>query len=124
MAVLASEQQIGADAVIEHAWRGPFAGNHGVETQMTPEVIRQVLRSSLEFPLSSNIKGFRIHDENPSGTLPIGGTQRVQINSIRSAVSSVRPAITGATCDRLRFDDLHDPGPPRIGFRIDNMGSR
>src|SRR5262245_44931594 len=108
MTILACKEQLRIGAVLEHLGCAPFAGDHGVETQMPPEVIGEVLRSSREFPLSPNFKCFGVHDENSARSIAVSRAESIEIDTIRSAVGSVWPAIPGAACNRFGVDDFHD----------------
>ena len=53
------QQQLGVNAVLHHVRRAPFGGNHGVVPQVPPEVVCQVLRSSIDLPFALELECIR-----------------------------------------------------------------
>src|SRR3989442_1072630 len=73
--VAALEQDVRIDTMLDHVGSTPLAGDHRVVAQMPPEVISQVLRSSIDLPFPENIEALGVHDEDASRTLSIGRSQ-------------------------------------------------
>ena len=52
MAILAGKKQFPIHAVFHHGGSAPFARDHGVVTEVPPEIIREILRAAVDFPWS------------------------------------------------------------------------
>ena len=66
MTVAALEEDLGIDAVLDHLGRAPLAADHGVVTEVPPEVIGEILRATVELPAAADLEGVVIHDEDPA----------------------------------------------------------
>src|SRR6516162_8511070 len=102
--VAAFEQDVGIDTVLDHVWSTPLAGDHRVVAQMPPEVIGQLLRSSIDLPFPENIEALGVHDEDASRTLPIGRSQCASVDPVGSAMYGVRCGVAGSRSEFLRLD--------------------
>src|SRR5918994_705250 len=89
MTIAALQEYLGVEPALDHVWRAPLAGDHGVVAQVPPEVVGEVLRSPIDFPAPQGIKAFVIHHEDTARAISIGGTKRAHINSLRAAVDGV-----------------------------------
>src|SRR5580698_9354527 len=74
VAVATLQQDFGIHASFHHLRRSPFAGNHGVEAQMPPEIVGKKLRPAVDFPFPQNLKAVGIHDENSARPISRSGT--------------------------------------------------
>ncbi len=124
VSVLPCEQELSVDAILHHARCAPGAGDHGVQPEVPPDVICQLLRSAVDFPPTSNVKRFRIQNERAAGTIAIGRTQRTQEDAVRSAVHRVRCGVARPLSKRLGFDHLHDLRLARIRFCVEDVDPR
>jgi hypothetical protein len=66
--VAAFQQNLRVHSFLHHAGRSPFAADHAVECQMSPEIVRQELRTAIQLPFPQDIKTIVIHDENSTRT--------------------------------------------------------
>src|SRR6478672_13447731 len=82
MSILAAEQQLGIHPVFHHLRRAPFAGDHGVMSQVPPEIVGQVLRSTISLPSSLDLKRFRIKNKDSSWSFAFRGTDGVHIHAV------------------------------------------
>src|SRR5579884_3381303 len=108
VAIAAFHEDFRDKTVFDRVGRSPFARDHGVVAQVPPEIIREVLRATIQFPLSEHLKGLGIHHEDSSRALAAGRTERAHVYSIRAAVDGVGPGISGPLCEFLRLDGLDD----------------
>src|SRR5262245_54105936 len=90
VSVAAAQQNFRIHPVLHHAGRSPFACDDGVESQMPPEVIREFLRSAVQFPLPEHVEALWIHHENSARTAAVRRSQRADKNSVGTAVNRVR----------------------------------
>src|SRR5580704_15768806 len=123
MAIPTLQQNLGVHSRFDHTRRAPFAGNQRVVSQMPPEVIAEILRPAIDFPLPENIEAVRVQHEYASGSLPVRCTERAEENPVRATMDGVWAAISGTGSDRLRFNDLDDFRFAWIGLRIDDVNS-
>src|SRR5450755_1125601 len=119
--VSALEQDLGIQPVLHHIRCAPFAGDHGVEAQMPPEVIGQILRPSIQFPFAEDIEAVVIDYENSTRTVAAGGSEGARIDSLRAAVQRVRRNVAGSSCERFRLDHFDDLRLSRIGLGVDDV---
>ena len=121
VAVLAAEQQIGVDAVLDHRRRAPLAGDHRVLSEVPPEVVGEVLGSAVAFPSAFDLERLRVEDENPARTVAVGVAKGVDIDAVGTAMGRVRPAVAGLADDLGGVDDLDEPRAPGVGLRIEDV---
>ncbi len=124
VAVLASQEQLRVHAALHHIRRAPLACDHRVVTEVPPEVVRQLLRSTILLPRSFDLECFGVEDEDAAGAVAVGVAQRVDVDAIRPAVRGVRAAIAGLANDFLGFDHLDEARLPRVGRGIKDVDSR
>ena len=124
VAVLAAQQQLRVDAVLHHVGRAPRAGDHGVESEVPPEVVRQLLRTAIQLPPAANVERLGIHQEDAARAVAVGRAERAHVDAVRSAVHRVRRGVAGPLGERLRLDHLHDLRLPRIGLRVEDVNPR
>ena len=124
VAVLASQEQLRVHAALHHIRRAPLACDHRVVTEVPPEVVRQLLRSTILLPRPFDLECFGVEDEDAAGAVAVGVAQRVDVDAIRPAVRGVRAAIAGLANDFLGFDHLDEARLPRVGRGIKDVDSR
>src|SRR5262249_38276594 len=81
---------------------------------MPPEIISEVLRPAVHFPLTEHFEGEVVEQKDAAGSFAIGRPERADIDAFRSAVNRVKPGVASATEDFVRFDHLDD-------FRIERI---
>src|SRR5580693_1980775 len=89
VAVPAFQQNFGIHAVLHHAGRAPFASDDGVQTQVPPKIVSQILWAAVEFPLPQDVEAVVIDDEDTAGSLAVGGAQGTRINTLGTAMNGV-----------------------------------
>src|SRR5215212_5842455 len=89
MSVLAIEQQLGLDATTDHVRRAPFAADQGVIAEVPPEVVVQVLLAPLDLPAAAHVEGVVVEDEDPTRPVAVGGTERADVDAVRTTVDGV-----------------------------------
>ena len=94
------------------------------QPQVPPDVVGELLRSTIEFPSSRDVERFRIEDERAAGSVAVGRAQRAHEDAVGSAVHGVRRCIARALNECLRLDHLHDSRLSRIGLRVENVNAR
>src|ERR1700691_2780110 len=106
MAVATLQENVGIHAGFHHIRRSPFAGDHGVQTQMPPEVISELLGATVDFPFAQNLKAFRIHYEDAAWAVSCSGTQCAAENSLRPAMDRVGPAVSSPFREDIGLNHL------------------
>src|SRR5580658_2290862 len=122
--VAALQKNLRIHAGFHHVWRSPLAGNHGVLAQMPPEIVSEILRPTVDFPFPQNLKAVRIHDENSARSLSRSGAKRAAVDSFRTAMHRVRPAVARTFSEDAGLNHLDNLRLSRVGLRIHNMDSR
>ena len=122
--VLAGQQQLGVEAILHHVRCAPFRSNHGVVPQMPPEIVRQLLRTTILFPLPLQLEGVRIHQENAAGAVSAGRSKGAPIDAVWSAMNRVGRRVAGLADEFFRLDHLHDLWLFGISLRIQDVNPR
>ena len=123
-AVLAAEQEIGNEAVLEHVGGAPFARDRDVVAEVPEHVVREILRSAIDFPAPEHVERLVIHHEDAARTLALGVAERADVHAARAAVHGVRPRVSRALGDFLRGDSLDQLRLSRIRLRVDDVDVR
>src|ERR1700680_4594199 len=121
MSVTALQQDFRGEAILDHLGCAPFAGNDGVESEMPPEIVGEVLRSAVHLPLSEDIEAFRVHDEDSARTVAIGRAEGTDVDPFETAVDRVGRGVSGARRQYLRLDHFYDLGFFWIGLGVDDV---
>src|ERR1700738_2166373 len=124
MTIAALQQNFGVHSLFDHVWRAPLAADERVVSQVPPEVITEILRTAIDFPLSQYVEAVRIENENAARSAPIGCAKRAHENAIGAAVHGVRTAVSRTCRDGLGLNHLYDFWFSRIGLGIDNVNPR
>src|SRR5262249_29658924 len=102
--VLAAEQNLGNEAVLERVGRAPFAGDHRVVPQVPPGVVSELLRSPLDLPAAERLEAFVIHHEDAAGSLPFAVAERRDVDASGTTMRGVRARVAGLLGDFSRLD--------------------
>src|SRR5215471_2668091 len=121
VAVFAGEQQLRVNAIFHHVRSAPFGGNHRVVPEVPPKIVSQVLWATILFPGSLQLKRIRIHQENASGAVSVGGSERTPVDGVRATMKCVRRSVAGLLDEFLRLDDLHNLRLLGIRLRIQDV---
>src|ERR1700686_2286307 len=62
--IAALQQNFGVHSLFDHVRRAPLAADERVISQVPPEVVTEILRSAIDFPLSQYVEALRIEDKN------------------------------------------------------------
>ncbi len=124
VAVLAGEEQLRNHAVLHHVRRAPLARDHGVVTEVPPEVVRQLLRSAIFLPSPFDLECLGVEHEDAAGRVAVGVAKGVDVNAVRPAVHRVRPAVAGLLNDLLRLDHLDEARLPWVRRGVENVDAR
>src|ERR1051325_8950177 len=65
-----------------------------------------------------------VHDEYPAGALPLGVSERTDVDAAGTAMDGMWPRIPGAIGDLLGSDGLDEFGLSRIWLGIDDVDVR
>src|ERR1700761_1099973 len=87
VAILAGQQQLRIGTVLDHVRRAPFRGDHGVVSEVPPEVVGELLRAAILFPGPLQFESVRVHQENATGAVSAGRTECAAIDAIWSTVN-------------------------------------
>src|SRR5829696_10070252 len=121
MTIAALQEYLGVEPTFDHVRRAPLAGDHGVVTQMPPEVVGEVLRPPLDFPAPQGIKAFVVHDEDAARAISIGGTESTHINALRAEMDGVGAAVARTLVHLVGLYYLDYTRLPRVGLSIYDM---
>ena len=124
VAVTAFEKNVGVDAVANHVGRTPLARHHGVVAQVPKEVIREVLRAAVHFPLAQHVEAVGVHGENPARAIAASRAECGAIDALRSAVDRMRSRVARPCGKLFRLDDPHDFRLPGVGFCVKDVDPR
>src|SRR5260370_31663986 len=127
MAVLVREKILRHDPVLELRRQPPLARPHVVAWQMPPEVIVQVLGTTIDLPASENIECLTVHNEDagrPIGTILAAATKGADVNAFRPAMDRVGPRVAGLLKDFIGLDDLVNICLGGIRLRIHDINPR
>ncbi len=122
--VAALQQNFRIHALVHHVGRAPLAGDYGVEAQVPPEIVGQLLRAAVQFPLAHDVEAVLIHHEDSAGTVAVGRAEGARVNSLRPAMNRVRRGVAGARRQRFRLNHFDDLRLARIGLGVDDMNAR
>src|SRR5258708_40119044 len=84
MTVAATQQMVGLQPLLYLIGSPPLAADVCVVTQMPPEIVRQFLRSTIDFPAAEHVKVIMIEKEDSTWPGPIGCTKRADVNAFRT----------------------------------------
>src|ERR1700761_664827 len=93
VAILAGQQQLRVGAVLDHVRRTPFRGDHGVVSEVPPEVVGELLRAAILFPGSLQFEGVSVHQENAARAVSAGRPECAAIDTVRSTVNGMRRGV-------------------------------
>src|SRR5215204_1732609 len=127
MAILVREQVLWDDPVLELRRQPPLARHHVVAGQVPPEVIVQLLGSTVDLPAAEDLERLTVHDEDawrPVCAVLAAATKRTDVDAFRPAVDRVGPRVAGFFEQLLRLDDLVDRRLSRIWLRIHHIDAR
>src|SRR5207302_315520 len=85
-AILAAQQYLRDQAVLERVRRAPFARDHGVIAKMPPRVVGKLLRSAIHLPAAERLEALVVHHENAAGRLAVFVAECRHIDPARAAV--------------------------------------
>src|SRR5262249_32820080 len=123
-AVLAAEQHLRDQPVLERVGRAPLAGDHGVMAEMPPRIIGELLRSAIDFPAAEWLARLVIPDEDAARRLAVLGGERSNIDAAGTAMDGVRSRVAGLLGDLLRLDHLDDLRAARIRLGVEDVNAR
>src|SRR5262249_13557060 len=110
VAILAVEEHLRNQAVLEHFRRAPFAGYRDIVPKVPPEVVGELLWATVDLEPPEHIKAFVIKQRDPTGRVTVGISKRAHVDSVGSAMHSMRPRVPGAFGQLGRFNNLNDFG--------------
>src|SRR5262249_27278944 len=123
-AISAPEQNLRHQPILEGVRCAPFAGDHGVEAEVPPGVVAELLRPAVYLPASERFEGLVIHHEDTARGLAVFVTERGDVDAAGSAMHRMRPCVAGLLGDFLRLDHLYDLGHARIGLGVQDVDAR
>src|SRR5690606_15875746 len=102
--VLAAEQQVGVDAVLDHVRGAPLGGDRDVAGEVPPEVVGQVLRAAVDLPAAQHLEGVVVQDGDAAGPAAVRAAQRGDVQPVGAAVHGVRAGVAGPLGQLLGLD--------------------
>jgi hypothetical protein len=123
VAILAVKQYVRNDAILYHVGCAPLATDHGVVTQVPPEIVGKVLVSPVFLPLALDLKILVVHQEYTTRPVSVRGAQSIDIDGVGATMDGVRPAVFGLAEDLFWLNGLHNPGVAWVRLGIDDIDS-
>jgi hypothetical protein len=108
VAVLAAQQQLRHETVLDHGRCAPLGGDEHVAGQVPPEVVREVLVPAVAFPRAAYLEGGVVQDRD----------------AVRAAGHGVRPGVAGLAGQFLGRDLLDQDGVARIVLGVEHVDPR
>src|SRR5438309_7001414 len=96
LAITATQQNFRVYAILHHVGRSPFAADDRVESQVPPEIVCELLRSSVQLPLSEDLEALVIHYEDSAGAVAVWSSQRADQDAIGAAMNGVRRSVSSS----------------------------
>ncbi len=124
MAVVAFDQALQAEPVLEHVGRAPFAADSDVVADVPPEVVGEKLRAAVDFPLAEHVETFVIEQEDSSGAAAVRAAHGAHVNRVGAAMERMRTAVAGARRDLFGLDHFDDLRRARVGLGVDHVDAR
>src|ERR1700756_1465158 len=124
VAILAGQQQLRIGAVLDHVRRTPFRGDHGVVSEVPPEVVCELLRAAIMFPGPLQLEGVSVHQENATRAVSAGRSEGAPIDAVRSTVNGMRRRVASLAREFFGLDHLHDLGLTGIRLRVEDVNAR
>ena len=113
--VLAAEEQLGVDPVLDHRRRAPLAGDQRVLIEVPPGVVGQVLRSAVGLPGAQHVEGVVVEQGDAARALVgVPGAEAGHEDPVRAAVQGVRAGIARRLGQLGRADRPDQLGLPRV----------
>src|SRR6266481_3338493 len=106
MAVVAFDQALEAEPVLEHVGRAPFAADSDVVADVPPEVVSEKLRAAVDLPLAEHLEAFVIEQEDAAGTAAVRAAHGANVDRVGAAMERMRAAVAGTRGDFLGLDHL------------------
>src|SRR5437588_10316311 len=88
--VFAGQQQLRVDAILHHVRSAPFGRDHCVVSKVPPEIVSQVLWTTIFFPPPLQLKRVRVHQENTAGAVPVGRSECTAVDGVWSTMKGMR----------------------------------
>ncbi|MCY1302808.1 hypothetical protein D9M70_524890 [compost metagenome] len=88
---------------------------------MPPEIIGELLRPTIHFPLPEHIEALMIEQEDAAGRLAVAVGERVDVNAFRPAMGGVQPRIVRLLGNFRRLDHAHDLRIARVRLGVDDV---
>src|SRR5262249_58056162 len=101
----------------------PLAGDHGVMSQVPPEVVCQILRAAVRFPRSLDLEGFGIEKKDAARTFAISGTDGIHVHAVWPAVRGMGAAVAGFLLHFLGLNHLSQRGLAGIGLGVKDVNA-
>jgi hypothetical protein len=124
VAVLAAQQQLGDDPALDHVGKAPLAREQLVVADVPPDVVGELLRTSVDLPPAEDVERVVVEQEDPARTFAVGSAQRRHVEPVGAAVDRVRTAVTGAPGDLLGLDDLDELRLRGVVLDVDHVEPR
>ena len=119
--VLAAEQQVGDDAVLDHRRGAPLGGDRHVVVDVPPHVIGQVLVAAVGLPLAGHVKGVVVQQRDAAGALLAAAAQAGHEQPAGTAVHGVRPGVVRPLAQFLGPEHLGDHRAGRVGLGVHDI---
>src|SRR5207248_4733745 len=94
VAVLAPDEKLGIEAVLDHVGSAPLARDHGVVAKVPGEVVGELLRAAIDLPPSQHLEAVVIEDDDSAGPVAVLCAKRADVDPVRGAVDRVEPAVS------------------------------
>ena len=124
VAVLAGQQQLGIEPVLDHVRGAPLARDQGVVAEVPGEVVGEDLRAPVDFPSPEGLEVVVVEDEDAAWAIAFLRAQSADVDSVGRAVDGVKAGVARTLGDVLGFDDFDDARVAGIGLGVDDVHPR
>ena len=123
-AVLAAEQELRDQPVLEHVVRAPLARHGRVVAEVPAQVVPEMLGPAVDLPPAADVEGLVVHQEHAARTLALGVAQRAHVDPLGPAVHGVRARVAGPLRHLRRLDHLDELGLLRVRLGVQDVDPR
>src|SRR5260370_21384749 len=103
MAVLAGDDLVDAEPVLEHVGRAPLAGDRDVVAEVPPEVVGEKLRAAVDLPLAEYVEAIVVKQKNSAWAAACARAHRAHVDGVGASMRRTRPAVARAPRQFLRL---------------------
>ena len=122
--VLAAQQQLGHDPVLDHRRGAPLRRDRDVVVDVPPHVVGEVLVAPVGLPLAGHLERVVVEQRHTAGALLAVPAEAGDEQPAGAAVHGVRPGVAGPLAQLLRPENLGDLRGRGVGLGVEHVQAR